>query len=124
MRGPGRFLTDGQRLDGPGWHLAAHWTPGHTPGHLCSWSERERALLVGDHVMPRTVVGCRKCFPTTSAASGGLRRGRPSYGPSVRGGWRRSARGHRPIGGRRRSATPAGRRGCGDPCAQTGGRYS
>jgi glyoxylase-like metal-dependent hydrolase (beta-lactamase superfamily II) len=33
--------------------LRAVWTPGHTPGHLCFYDERQEVLLTGDHVLPR-----------------------------------------------------------------------
>jgi glyoxylase-like metal-dependent hydrolase (beta-lactamase superfamily II) len=29
------------------------FTPGHSPGHLCLYSERERLLISGDHVLPK-----------------------------------------------------------------------
>lgn len=29
------------------------FTPGHSPGHLCLYSERERLLVSGDHVLPK-----------------------------------------------------------------------
>jgi glyoxylase-like metal-dependent hydrolase (beta-lactamase superfamily II) len=31
----------------------AVWTPGHSAGHLCFVSERDRVLLSGDHLLPR-----------------------------------------------------------------------
>lgn len=36
-----------------GRELAARWTPGHTPGHLCFLLPSERLLLTGDHLLPR-----------------------------------------------------------------------
>ncbi|MFJ4828676.1 MBL fold metallo-hydrolase [Streptomyces sp. NPDC088747] len=54
--GPDVLMEDGDRPKVPGWDLTALWTPGHTPGHLCFWSPRYEVLLVGDHVLPRTVV--------------------------------------------------------------------
>lgn len=50
---PDVLLEDGQSPDVPGWDLAAIWTPGHTPGHLCFWEPRNEVLLTGDHVLPR-----------------------------------------------------------------------
>ena len=38
---------------GAGTTLRAVWTPGHTPGHLCFYDERQELLLTGDHVLPR-----------------------------------------------------------------------
>ena len=38
---------------GAGSSLRAVWTPGHTPGHLCFYDERQEVLLTGDHVLPR-----------------------------------------------------------------------
>jgi glyoxylase-like metal-dependent hydrolase (beta-lactamase superfamily II) len=50
---PDVLLEDGDRPDVPGWDLTAIWTPGHTPGHLCFWEARGRAVLTGDCVLPR-----------------------------------------------------------------------
>lgn len=57
---PDVLLEDGQRPDVPGWDLTVLWTPGHSPGHLCFWDGRQRLLLAGDHVLPRTVVAVRE----------------------------------------------------------------
>lgn len=51
--GPDALLNDGDRIDVKGWKLTARWTPGHTPGHLCFYDERNRILFAGDHVLPR-----------------------------------------------------------------------
>jgi glyoxylase-like metal-dependent hydrolase (beta-lactamase superfamily II) len=48
---PDRVLADGERIEGPGWTLAAVHTPGHTSNHLCFALEEESALFSGDHVM-------------------------------------------------------------------------
>jgi glyoxylase-like metal-dependent hydrolase (beta-lactamase superfamily II) len=50
---PDRLLEDDQALELKGWDFRTIWTPGHSPGHLCLWSERDRLLLSGDHVLPR-----------------------------------------------------------------------
>jgi glyoxylase-like metal-dependent hydrolase (beta-lactamase superfamily II) len=50
---PDILLEDGERPEVPGWDLAAIWTPGHTPGHLCFWEPANGLLLTGDHVLPR-----------------------------------------------------------------------
>jgi glyoxylase-like metal-dependent hydrolase (beta-lactamase superfamily II) len=54
MAEPDVLLDDGRRLiELSGWDLRTIWTPGHSPGHICLYSERERLLLSGDHVLPR-----------------------------------------------------------------------
>ncbi len=50
---PDVLVEDGERPDVPGWDLAAIWTPGHSPGHLCFWEPANRLMLAGDHVLPR-----------------------------------------------------------------------
>ena len=46
-------IEDGSLPLGAGTALRAVWTPGHTPGHLCFYDERQDVLLTGDHVLPR-----------------------------------------------------------------------
>jgi glyoxylase-like metal-dependent hydrolase (beta-lactamase superfamily II) len=53
MAPPDRLLEDAELLDLPGWDLRTVWTPGHSPGHLCLYSDTRRVLLSGDHVLPR-----------------------------------------------------------------------
>jgi glyoxylase-like metal-dependent hydrolase (beta-lactamase superfamily II) len=48
---PDRVLANGERLEGPGWALAAVATPGHTSNHLCFALDGGGALFTGDHVM-------------------------------------------------------------------------
>jgi glyoxylase-like metal-dependent hydrolase (beta-lactamase superfamily II) len=48
---PDRVLRDGDMVSGPGWHLTAVHTPGHTSNHLCFALAEERVLFSGDHVM-------------------------------------------------------------------------
>jgi glyoxylase-like metal-dependent hydrolase (beta-lactamase superfamily II) len=48
---PDHRLREGDSVAGPGWHLAAVHTPGHTSNHLCFALAEERALFSGDHVM-------------------------------------------------------------------------
>lgn len=48
---PDRVLRDGDTVSGPGWHLTAVHTPGHTSNHLCFALTEERVLFSGDHVM-------------------------------------------------------------------------
>ncbi|HLJ65483.1 MAG TPA: MBL fold metallo-hydrolase [Stellaceae bacterium] len=44
-------LGDGDVVEGPGWHISARHTPGHTSNHLCFALAEEKALFSGDHVM-------------------------------------------------------------------------
>lgn len=53
MTRPDVLLEDGDMVDLAGADLRAIWTPGHSPGHLCLYSESRRLLLSGDHVLPR-----------------------------------------------------------------------
>jgi glyoxylase-like metal-dependent hydrolase (beta-lactamase superfamily II) len=48
---PDMVLREGDTVGGPGWHLAALETPGHTSNHLCFALPEERVLFSGDHVM-------------------------------------------------------------------------
>ena len=50
---PDRLIEDAELLDLPGWDLRAVWTPGHSPGHICLFSDQHKLLLSGDHVLPR-----------------------------------------------------------------------
>ncbi len=53
MAVPDVLFEDGKEVDVPGWDLKAVWTPGHSPGHVCFYSEQNQLLLSGDHVLPR-----------------------------------------------------------------------
>jgi len=53
MAVPDVLFEDGGRVDVPGWDLKTIWTPGHSPGHVCFYSDRHQLLLSGDHVLPR-----------------------------------------------------------------------
>jgi glyoxylase-like metal-dependent hydrolase (beta-lactamase superfamily II) len=53
MAEPDVMFEDGRIVDVPGWDLRTVWTPGHSPGHVCFYSERHKLLLSGDHVLPR-----------------------------------------------------------------------
>jgi len=46
---PDIALLDGHKITGDGWHLKAHWTPGHFCNHLCFESGDE--VFTGDLVM-------------------------------------------------------------------------
>jgi glyoxylase-like metal-dependent hydrolase (beta-lactamase superfamily II) len=50
---PDILIEDEQRLELPGWDFRAVWTPGHSPGHICLYSDDHKLLLSGDHVLPR-----------------------------------------------------------------------
>ena len=49
----GRYesLTDGQVLEAGGFTLRCLLMPGHTPGQMCFWLEKEGIMLLGDHVL-------------------------------------------------------------------------
>jgi glyoxylase-like metal-dependent hydrolase (beta-lactamase superfamily II) len=53
MAEPDILLEDDQKLELSGWDLRTIWTPGHSPGHICLYSDHHRLLLSGDHVLPR-----------------------------------------------------------------------
>jgi glyoxylase-like metal-dependent hydrolase (beta-lactamase superfamily II) len=53
MARPDVLLDDDHKLGLSGWDLRTIWTPGHSPGHICLYSEERRLLLSGDHVLPR-----------------------------------------------------------------------
>ena len=53
MAKPDVFFEDGKDIELPGWNLRTIWTPGHSPGHVCFYSDDRRLLLSGDHVLPR-----------------------------------------------------------------------
>ncbi len=39
MAVPDVLFEDGKAIDLPGWTLRTIWTPGHSPGHVCFYSE-------------------------------------------------------------------------------------
>ncbi len=53
MAEPDVFFEDGKDIELPGWSLRTIWTPGHSPGHVCFYSDDRRLLISGDHVLPR-----------------------------------------------------------------------
>ena len=53
MAEPDVLFEDQQEIDLPGWPLRTIWTPGHSPGHVCFYSDDRKLLLSGDHVLPR-----------------------------------------------------------------------
>jgi glyoxylase-like metal-dependent hydrolase (beta-lactamase superfamily II) len=48
---PDVVLREGDTVAGPGWHLTALETPGHTSNHLCFALAEENAVFTGDHIM-------------------------------------------------------------------------
>jgi glyoxylase-like metal-dependent hydrolase (beta-lactamase superfamily II) len=53
MAVPDVLFEDGKDIDLPGWPLRTIWTPGHSPGHVCFYSDDHKLLISGDHVLPR-----------------------------------------------------------------------
>ena len=53
MAVPDVLFEDGKEIELPGWSLRTIWTPGHSPGHVCFYSDDRKLLLSGDHVLPR-----------------------------------------------------------------------
>lgn len=53
MAAPDVSFEDGKDIDLPGWSLRTIWTPGHSPGHVCFYSDDRELLISGDHVLPR-----------------------------------------------------------------------
>jgi glyoxylase-like metal-dependent hydrolase (beta-lactamase superfamily II) len=48
---PDIVLQGEENLVGEGGHLRAILTPGHSPGHLCLYDEKNKVLFSGDHVL-------------------------------------------------------------------------
>jgi glyoxylase-like metal-dependent hydrolase (beta-lactamase superfamily II) len=48
---PDVTMREGDVVEGPGWHLAAMETPGHTSNHLAFYLAEEDAVFTGDHIM-------------------------------------------------------------------------
>jgi glyoxylase-like metal-dependent hydrolase (beta-lactamase superfamily II) len=53
MAVPDVLFEDRKEIELPGWGLRTIWTPGHSPGHVCFYSDDRRLLLSGDHILPR-----------------------------------------------------------------------
>ena len=62
LAAPDRTVDDGARVDVPGWDIAAVWTPGHTPGHLC--------FHVPEHRCCSRATTCCRRSPRTSRSPG------------------------------------------------------
>ncbi len=48
---PDRLLQGGEDIPLGEYRFEVHWTPGHTPGHICFYEPRNRMLLCGDHIL-------------------------------------------------------------------------
>jgi glyoxylase-like metal-dependent hydrolase (beta-lactamase superfamily II) len=48
---PDVTMREGDTAAGPGWHLTALETPGHTSNHLCFALAEEKSVFTGDHIM-------------------------------------------------------------------------
>ncbi|MEN3047829.1 MAG: MBL fold metallo-hydrolase [Candidatus Caldarchaeales archaeon] len=48
-----RPVNEGERLGGKGSPWVVVHTPGHTPGHICVLNSETKALISGDHLLPR-----------------------------------------------------------------------
>ncbi len=53
MAAPDVLLEHGDRPALKGWDLDVIWTPGHSPGHICFYSESRKLLFSGDHILAR-----------------------------------------------------------------------
>ncbi len=49
---PDWTIEDGERLKMGPLELRVIWTPGHSPGHVCFYEEREQLMFTGDHILP------------------------------------------------------------------------
>lgn len=45
------YVHDGDILNAGGYSFQCVLTPGHTPGHMCLWDERNGLMFTGDHVL-------------------------------------------------------------------------
>jgi glyoxylase-like metal-dependent hydrolase (beta-lactamase superfamily II) len=95
---PDIALREGDVAEGPGWHLAAMETPGHTGNHLTFRLEEENAVFTGDHIMgwSTTAIGppdgdmarykasLRRFLPGDATGSGEFATFWPTHGPPVR----------------------------------------
>jgi glyoxylase-like metal-dependent hydrolase (beta-lactamase superfamily II) len=48
---PDVMLSGGETIETEAGALEILWTPGHSPGHVCLYDARRRALFAGDHVL-------------------------------------------------------------------------
>jgi|YelNatPaOPRAMG01_1025707.scaffolds.fasta_scaffold08098_4 glyoxylase-like metal-dependent hydrolase (beta-lactamase superfamily II) len=50
---PDHYLRDGDVINVGERTFEVIWTPGHAPGHCVLYLRREKALIVGDHLLPK-----------------------------------------------------------------------
>ena len=50
---PDKLINDGDVIQIGQRELQVVWTPGHTPGHCCFYLPQDKALIVGDHLLPK-----------------------------------------------------------------------
>jgi glyoxylase-like metal-dependent hydrolase (beta-lactamase superfamily II) len=50
---PDQLLEGGETIAVKGGAFEVIWTPGHTPGHVCLYSQEHRVLISGDHVLQK-----------------------------------------------------------------------
>ncbi len=50
---PDRLLSGGEEIPTAIGPLRVIWTPGHSPGHICLYSEDHQLLFSGDQILPR-----------------------------------------------------------------------
>lgn len=50
---PDHLLADGDRIRVGEREIEVVWTPGHSPGHCVLYLRKEKAALVGDHLLPK-----------------------------------------------------------------------
>jgi len=48
---PTHLFEGGEDLPVGDYTFEVHWTPGHTPGHVCLYEPARRMLLCGDHIL-------------------------------------------------------------------------
>jgi glyoxylase-like metal-dependent hydrolase (beta-lactamase superfamily II) len=49
---PSVQLDGAELLDMGRRRLRVEWTPGHSPGHICLYDQKEKLLFAGDHMLP------------------------------------------------------------------------
>jgi glyoxylase-like metal-dependent hydrolase (beta-lactamase superfamily II) len=51
---PDISLESDQHIQMDGLDLRVLWTPGHSPGHICIYDDKNKVLFSGDHILPVT----------------------------------------------------------------------